>query len=252
MLEQPDSASAHLGKQLTVAELTGQQASHVHSHPDFATTLRLQAPVWDAFVTMQAAARADGVELAIASAFRDFERQLAIWNRKYHGQAPLYDEHGKLLATAQLSCGERVAAIMTWSALPGASRHHWGTDCDVYDPRWFAQQQQPLQLIAAEYQYGGPCYDAALWLQQHADDFGFHLPYARYQGGVAAEPWHLSYTPLAVPAARQLTTAVLEQLLATSELAGKDFVLAQLAELKQRYIDQVCGPNDNGDAVWFG
>ncbi len=28
---------------------------------------------------------------------------------------------------------ERVAAILVWSALPGASRHHWGTDCDVID-----------------------------------------------------------------------------------------------------------------------
>ncbi|CAI8152248.1 MAG: Uncharacterised protein [Pseudidiomarina mangrovi] len=252
MLKQPVSAGDRTITELTVAELTGQQASHVQHHPDFASALRLQAPVWDAFITMQAAARADGIELAIASAFRDFDRQLAIWNRKYLGHAPLYDEQGQLLNTEQLSCGERVAAIMTWSALPGASRHHWGTDCDVYDPRWFEQQQQPLQLIAAEYQHGGPCYDAALWLQQHARDFGFHLPYARYQGGVAAEPWHLSFSELAEPAAKQLTTAVLAQLLSASELAGKDFVLAQLAELKQRYIDQVCGPNEHGDALWFG
>ncbi len=201
---------------------------------------------------MQTAARSDGVELALASAFRDFDRQLAIWNRKYHGQAPLYNQHGDLLLAEHLSCGEKVAAIMTWSALPGASRHHWGTDCDIYDPRWFHQQQQPLQLIAAEYQHGGPCYDAALWLQQHAKDFGFHLPYARYQGGVAAEPWHLSYTALAEPAAAQLSTELLHQVLAASDLAGKEFVLAQLAELKQRYIDPVCRPDDSGAAVWFG
>ena len=24
-------------------------------------------------------------------------------------------------------------AILLWSALPGASRHHWGTDFDVFD-----------------------------------------------------------------------------------------------------------------------
>lgn len=241
-----------LTSNLSVEQLTGQQASHVLAHADFAPALQLQAPVWQAFIAMQTAARADGIELAIASAFRDFDRQLAIWNRKYQGQAPLYNEHGDLLVAEQLSCGEKVEAIMTWSALPGASRHHWGTDCDVYDPRWFAEQQQPLQLIAAEYQHGGPCYHAALWLQQHANAFGFHLPYARYQGGVAAEPWHLSFTELAQPAAAQLSTEVLHDVLATSNLAGKEFVLAQLAELKQRYIDNLCRPNDHGDAAWFG
>jgi LAS superfamily LD-carboxypeptidase LdcB len=241
-----------LTRTLSLAELTGQQATHVVQHPEFSSSLRLQAPVWQAFIAMQTAARTDGIELALASTFRDFDRQLAIWNRKYLGQAPLYNEHGDRLLAEQLSCGEKVAAIMTWSALPGASRHHWGTDCDIYDPRWFAQNQQPLQLIAAEYQHGGPCYDAALWLRQHATDFGFHLPYARYQGGVAAEPWHLSYTELAEPAAAHLSTELLHQVLAASDLAGKEFVLAQLAELKQRYVDQVCRSDDTGDAVWFG
>ena len=27
----------------------------------------------------------------------------------------------------------RIDAILCWSALPGGSRHHWGTDCDVID-----------------------------------------------------------------------------------------------------------------------
>lgn len=237
-----------LNSVLSVAELTGQQATHVSNHPQFAPALRLQAAVWSAFMAMQTAARADGVELALASAFRDFDRQLAIWNRKYHGHAPVYDEHGQLLASDQLTSAERVAAIMTWSALPGASRHHWGTDCDVYDPRWFSEHQQPLQLVATEYQSGGPCYAAALWLQQHASDFGFHFPYARYQGGVAAEPWHLSFTELAEPCAAQLTTELLEQLIATSELAAKEYVLANLAQLKQRYIDAVCAPSDRQEA----
>lgn len=237
---------------LSSAQLTGQLDTHVVSHEGFHPAIRLQPPVWDAFIAMQQAARADGVELAIASGFRDFSRQLGIWNRKYLGQAQLYNEHGEALDASSLSCGEKVAAIMTWSALPGASRHHWGTDCDVYDPRWFSEHQRQLQLTASEYQYGGPCYQAALWLQQHALEFGFHLPYARYQGGVAAEPWHLSFTVLAEPLAAQLSRDLLEQVLQTADLAGKDYVMSQLTELKQRYIDQVCSPQDAGDAAWFG
>ena len=34
---------------------------------------------------------------------------------------------------AQLSPAERIEAILRWSALPGASRHHWGTDLDLID-----------------------------------------------------------------------------------------------------------------------
>ncbi|CAM5189250.1 M15 family metallopeptidase [Alishewanella longhuensis] len=87
---------------------------------------------------------------------------------------------------------------MLYSALPGASRHHWGTELDIYDAAAVPADYQP-QLLPAEYASGGPFYKLAWWLECHAAEYGFFLPYKRYQGGVAAEPWHISYQPLAKP-----------------------------------------------------
>ena len=82
---------------------------------------------------MRAAAAADGIDLVAFSSFRDFDRQLAIWNGKFRGERPMQDRAGRPLDALALTPAERVAAILWWSALPGASRHHWGTDIDVMD-----------------------------------------------------------------------------------------------------------------------
>lgn len=237
---------------LSAQELTGQVDSHVVNDPCCRPTVRLQGTVFAAFKAMQDAAQESGLALDIASGFRDFARQQSIWNRKFKGEAPLYDSHGALLDPNTLSVGEKVEAIMTWSALPGASRHHWGTDLDVFDPRPFAQSDVSLQLLPEEYEEGGPCHELALWLYQHAADFGFFFPYRQYRGGVAAEPWHLSHVTQAQQAQQQLTPAVLADALQAHDIAGKDYVLSCLAELKERYIDNICPPTANkGDDAWL-
>ncbi len=35
---------------------------------------------------------------------------------------------------AALSDLEKCKAMLRWSAVPGASRHHWGTEIDIFDP----------------------------------------------------------------------------------------------------------------------
>ena len=113
---------------------------------------KLQPEAAAAFSCMQQAAKEDGVQIEIASSFRGFDRQLAIWNRKFNSET--------------LSCLEpqaRIESIMRWSALPGTSRHHWGTDCDLYDPTQL--QGATLQLEPWEYEVGGPCAEVFDWLQ---------------------------------------------------------------------------------------
>ncbi|RUO62173.1 M15 family metallopeptidase [Pseudidiomarina insulisalsae] len=237
---------------LNSAELTGQASSHVVSDACCRASVRLQPQVFAAYRAMREAAQQAGIELDIASGFRDFARQREIWNRKFSGDAPLYDSSGALLDPSSLSTGEKVEAIMTWSALPGASRHHWGTDFDVYDPRPFADQQRQLQLIPAEYEEGGPCYDLALWLYRHAADFGFFFPYRVYQGGVAAEPWHLSHRSSASEAQQQLTTALLIKAVRNNDVAGSDYLCERMHELKERYVDNICSDNTAaGDNGWL-
>lgn len=189
-----------------------------------------------AFKQMQLRAQEDGVDLQLVSSFRDFQRQLSIWNRKWHGELPLYDCQGTLLATTSLTAEQKMHAILLWSALPGASRHHWGTDVDVYDQQSILASQQDLQLINSEYQLGGPCYKLALWLDKHAVEFDFYRPYADYQGGVGAEPWHLSYYPVARQAQQALKIEALSNAIKMANMAGKEVVLAQLPMLFERYI----------------
>src|SRR5690606_39162006 len=127
---------------LTPAQLTGRDDSHVIA----AQQTRIHPQTAEAFSQLKRAAEAAGLAIEIASGFRDFQRQLLIWNRKFHGDAPLYNGYGDLLDSASLSVGEKVAAILTWSALPGASRHHFGTEIDVFDPRPFVHHDTRLQL----------------------------------------------------------------------------------------------------------
>ena len=68
-----------------------------------------------------------------SSSFRDFARQLQIWNGKFSGERPMFDAGGRPARRGALSPRERIDAILLWSALPGASRHHWGTDLDLID-----------------------------------------------------------------------------------------------------------------------
>src|SRR5690554_228359 len=225
---------------LTPAQLCGLVATHVQAVPDEREGVQLQPTVADAYVAMRQAAAKDGVQLAIASGFRDFQRQQSIWNRKFSGQAPIYNDRGEKLDSDTLSTGEKVDAILTWSALPGASRHHWGTDFDVYDPAPFASGELKLQLVPEEYSSNGPCHALYQWLQRHAREFGFFFPYARYQGGVAAEPWHLSHEALANEAHALLTIDILRNALQEQELLGQSYVLDLLPEIKRRYIDSIC------------
>ena len=94
---------------------------------------RIRCEVLPFLTVLARAAQQAGFELAVASGFRDFERQKWIWDAKASGERPLLDERGQPLDARQLTDRERMWAILRWSALPGASRHHWGTEVDVFD-----------------------------------------------------------------------------------------------------------------------
>ena len=94
---------------------------------------RLLPEVCDAFKRMQSAAAQDNVDMQIVSSYRSFDRQLQIWQNKWMGKTNLLDADENILDATKLSDQQKILAILTWSALPGASRHHWGTDLDVYD-----------------------------------------------------------------------------------------------------------------------
>lgn len=162
----------------------------------------------DAFSALQTRASAAGFQLSVASSFRSYERQLAIFNGKWRGERPVLDDFDRALIRQHYSEEQWLHRILRFSALPGTSRHHWGTDIDIFDPTRIPVGES-LQLIPSEYRNGGIFEDLTQWLDERiaADDCeGFFRPYDRDRGGVSEEPWHLSYEPVA-SALRPLVTA---------------------------------------------
>lgn len=185
-----------------------------------------------------AEARRAGFDLAIASAYRSYHRQLQIWNEKAEGRRALLDDAGQPLAADTLGEWQKVQAILHWSALPGASRHHWGTDMDIYD-RAALSAGQTVQLVPAEVADDGPFGPLHRWLDERiaADrSCGFFRPYDRDRGGVAPERWHLSYAPLAAYYQRQLTPERLLAALDVPTLALRGCVHRQWADIYWRYV----------------
>lgn len=214
-------------------ELTGQSRSHIAVVADPACQLHSQAVA--PFLNLRKAARADGIDLVPLSSFRDFDRQLAIWNGKYRGERPMFDAAGSPLDAAGLAPRERIDAILLWSALPGASRHHWGTDLDLIDGNANTGGiKDPLTREAFAPQ--GPFAPLHRWLDEHAARFGFFRPYQGVRSGVQPEPWHFSFAPVAEKARRSLSTSVLHAALAAAPLLGKEIVLERLDALHARYV----------------
>ena len=221
---------------LDTACLLGCSETHVIG---FGPGLQLGSDAYAAFKVLEKAGRVQGFDIKIASAFRSFERQRYIWDAKARGLRATLDDYGCELDLKVLSPKERVLAILRWSALPGASRHHWGTDFDIYDAAALKKGEE-LQLTVDETESDGPFYPMYQWLDEYlADNEYFFRPYVRDLGGVAREPWHLSYKPLAEQFFDQLTPNLLHDFLLKQEIELKDVVLNSFDEIYDRFIANI-------------
>lgn len=214
-------------------ELTGRTRNHVvqYDSPRFAA----HPQAAEAFMAMRAAAQKDGIDMQPFSTFRDFKTQLRIWNHKFAGKKPLYDEYGKVRDRSAMSEEQIIRHILDWSALPGGSRHHWGTEIDVVDAAAMPPDYQP-KLLPVEVGEGGIFRPLHQWLDENLHRFGFFRPYQQQQGGMFPEPWHFSYAPLSARAIEQMSVELLVETLRDVEISGKEIVLALLPEIYQNHI----------------
>lgn len=221
------------------ANVVGQSESHLCDASDAARlSVSVHRDVVEPFLSLRAAAATAGFDLAIESGFRGFDRQLSIWNRKARGDLAVLDANARPLNIATLSEREVVFAILRWSALPGASRHHWGTDIDVYDAAAKPEGYQ-IELIPSEYEGEGMFATLSAWLDEriaNRTSFGFFRPYDRDRSGIAPERWHLSYGPLAAEFARMLSIELLRDTVVSADMLLKDVVLANLEEIVDRFV----------------
>ena len=227
---------------MNLAQLTGQNETALVNYDGYL----LHADVVSDWAALQRDAAQAGFDLAIASAYRSFSRQLLIWNEKATGVRPVFDDKGQLLSVEQMTETDVVFAILRWSALPGGSRHHWGTDIDVYDRSAIAEGYA-VELNDTEVQLGGvfaPLHD---WLDARIDNqqsHGFFRPYTSLPStredrltGIAAERWHLSHQPSAEQFSQQLTLSKLYQVIeAQEDMQLKKTVLAHFDEIFTTFI----------------
>tara|TARA_S200000501_G_scaffold77191_1_gene69004 strand:- start:889 stop:1611 length:723 start_codon:yes stop_codon:yes gene_type:complete len=167
-------------------------------------------PVQKAFDQMAETAKKENITLKIVSGYRSFERQKHIWNRKYFRNQK-----------AGLDPIDNIKKIITFSTLPGTSRHHWGTEVDLIDG---SQKEEGDVLLTQKFQGKGPYVRLSLWMQENASQFGFYLPYTndKKRKGFSFEPWHYSYAPLSIQMLKAFLKLDLISFLKASEVLGKE------------------------------
>lgn len=191
-----------------------------------------------AFEKLQVKALNSGFKLKIVSGFRSFEDQKKIWQAKASGQLLIRDSLGHPLEYEKLTEQEVLAGILRWSAIPGASRHHWGSDLDIIDAHALTPGQK-VELTPEEVAPNGPFGPLHAWLDDQMEKdsaFGFFRPYAKDLGGVAPERWHLSYRPLSEKLLEKYTLEVFEQNLKTADLTLGELLLKDPKSYYERFV----------------
>jgi len=131
----------------------------------------LRRIVIPSLVQMIGEMQAAGLNPTIISGYRSYSTQQAAW-LKWSEQYP-----------------DRVSII---SAEPGHSEHQLGTTVD------FGSPELPEIVGEEDIQFHTSFYltSEAIWLDQHAHEFGFHLSFPRNSiedTGMFYEPWHYRY-----------------------------------------------------------
>jgi len=181
------------------------------------------------------ASRANGFELRLESAYRSFDKQLSIWNRKARGELPLLSAEGVPMERPKDE-EELMYAILTWSALPGASRHHLGTDIDVVDGAACPEGYE-VQLTPAECEGMFAKFHAFLTERMVADKaFGFSRVFVPGRGKIRPEGWHIAHLPTSRKRLEHFSLVELRRIYERSDMECKRAVLANLPQLAEEYI----------------
>ncbi|SFW68403.1 M15 family metallopeptidase [Cellulophaga fucicola] len=194
----------------SVYELMGQADIELYGKD-----INLRKEAYEAFKKMKVAAYSAGIDLKIVSSYRNFRRQEGIWERKYI----------KYTDNQNLKPLDAIEKIIEYSTIPGTSRHHWGTDIDIIDGY---QKTNGDVLVPSKFEEGGPFKELKKWMDENANDFGFHLVYTndKKRRGFKYEPWHYSYAPISKPMLEQFRGKNIMRLIQEQELLGSEHFTA--------------------------
>ncbi|MCH2194507.1 M15 family metallopeptidase [Kordia sp.] len=192
-------------KQTNALELIGKGKPTVYGK---GFSLRKEA--YDAFVKMCAAAAKDGFDIYVVSSYRTYAHQNRIWERKY-----------KRFTKQGLSPIQAIKKIITYSTIPGTSRHHWATDIDIIDKN--ASYSGDV-LVPKKFHGDGPFCKLREWLEEHANSFGFYIVYTdhAHRKGFKYEPWHYTYAPISIPMLKEYRKLNIKEMLQKEKLMGSE------------------------------
>ncbi len=189
-------------------------------------TIKLEKNTFDAFNKMQIAAKEDGINLKIVSAYRGYDRQKLIWNTKFK----------KFTTEFKLKPSQAVYEIIRFSTIPGTSRHHWGTEIDIIDNNYPDEEDV---LIAKKFEKGGIFFKVKNWLNLNSEKFGFYITYNNdpNRKGFEHEPWHYSYAPISKKMLLLFLKSDLKKFIKKGEIKGSEYFTDDFLEkYKKEYI----------------
>lgn len=134
----------------------------------------LRNEVLEAFLMLRQLAEDEGITLIIISGTRSFNNQKSIWDRKW-GRT-------RYMGWQEI---DKAIDILTYSSMPGTSRHHWGTDID-------------FNSLENSYFDAGDGLKVYEFLKRCGEELGFKQVYTSKKDGRTGyeeEKWHWSYMP---------------------------------------------------------
>ncbi len=215
-------------------EITGRTEEHIEWCDELNAKIhrKVQVPL----LALTNDAKKAGFNLKIVSGFRSFLRQEEIWNQKIKGERPILDDSSKIIDPKVINKEELVFLVLKWSAIPGASRHHWGTDFDFSDGNIL--DYRPT-LTPEEYLEGGVFNPLYNWLKENAQNYNFYFPYNENLGGVNPEPWHLSYFPQAKIYLDGFTLDFFLENLKMSSIESKEILFNNAELIFKKFIQNI-------------
>ncbi len=185
---------------------------------------QLQKEAYLSLERMRKAALTKNVRIHVVSSYRSFAHQNRIWSRKY-----------KTFKKKGYSIKNAVNKVKEYSAIPGTSRHHWGTDVDLTDYNK-KHLKNNLQKTKSQQRY-------EKWMDANAHKFGFYRTYTKnpFRKGYKYESWHYSYRKIAKPMLEEYMKLDIVSILSKEKIAGNSVFTKQF--LKTYISNNVLGIN---------